>query len=88
MNDPKCKDCQHFLQHYTYLQGKWRWVYCGHCTHLRVRTKRPDAPACENFVQGTPASEAFITKEYLSMELLKYVLSLDLPPAVEEMPQD
>ena len=84
MEEKQCKECRFYLQHYTFDQKKIFRVYCGHCTITKVKRKRPDAKACENFIQGSPYEEAFASKEYLSKELLKYLISLDLLPEIEE----
>ena len=78
-----CKDCQHYLQHYTLDERKIFRVYCGHCTFPRARRKQPDAKACENFVPSPSPEKAFVSKEYLSKELLRYMLSLDLLPEID-----
>ena len=86
MNERQCKECQHFMQHYVFNKRKIFRVYCGHCTFAGARRKLPDASVCENFVPGPDDTDAFVTKEYLSKELLQYVLSLELVPGIEEAP--
>ena len=78
-----CKDCAHFHQHYALDNRKIFRVYCGHCTLKSVRKKRPDAVACSSFVIAPPDEDAFATKEYLSKELIQYMLSLELLPEIE-----
>lgn len=82
MSDNHCKNCQYYLQHYTLDKRKIFRVYCGHCTLGKPKRKLPDAKACEGFVLGEAQEDAFASKEYLSKELLQYVLSLDLLPEV------
>ena len=84
MEKKVCKDCAHFRQHYTFDKKKIFRVYCGHCTCQKVKTKRPDAATCENFIFALPDEEAFVSKEYLSKELLQYVLHLEQLPPIEE----
>ena len=84
MNDKRCADCSHYLRHYTFDKRKLFQVYCGHCTFLRARRKRPDAKACEYFSPGTSQESAFVTKEYLSKELLTYLLNLELLPEIHD----
>ena len=48
------------------------------------KTEKPDAAACKNFVSAPPREDAFATKEYLSKELLQYLLNLELLPQIEE----
>ena len=83
MCERQCKECQYYLRHYTLDKRKIFRVYCGHCTFSRVRRKLPDTKACENFIPGPPQEDAFASKEYLSKELLQYVLSLELLPEIE-----
>ena len=81
-----CKDCRHFLQHYTFDEQRIFWVYCGHCIQSRIKHRSPDSKACGNFVPRAPGESTFATKEYLSKKLLNYVLSLDLLPEIEDLP--
>ena len=80
-----CKTCQNYRQHYVFDSRKIFRVYCGHCTVSRPRTKKPDSRACENYVQTEPDKSAFVTKEYLSKELLKCMLELELLPEIHDM---
>ena len=84
MSDRHCKECQYYLQHYTFNNRKIFRIYCGHCIKGKCRQRRPDAKACENFCPGPSQEEAFASKEYLSKELLQYMLNLDLLPEIEE----
>ena len=83
MSEKQCRGCQYFRQHYTFDERKIFRVYCGHCTLGRVRRKQPDSKACESFIPGVPQEDAFASKEYLSKELLQYMLSLELLPEIE-----
>ena len=82
MNEPECKDCQYFIQHYGLDNRRLYRIFCGHCIFRKTRTKQPDAHACEHFLPAPPVN-TFVTKEYLSKELLQYVLNLDLLPEIE-----
>ena len=84
MNENHCKDCCYYLQHYTFDKHKIFRVYCGHCTLDRTRRKQPDAKVCESFIPSPPQEAAFVSKEYLSKELLQYMLRLELLPEIEE----
>lgn len=83
MDEKHCKDCQYFLQHYTLDKRKIFRVHCGHCTFGKPRQKRPDTKACESFVPGEAQENAFVSKEYLSKELLQYMLRLELLPDID-----
>jgi len=78
----QCKECQYYLQHYTLDKRKIFRVYCGHCTFGRPKRKLPNASTCENFVYGAAPEDAFVSKEYLSKELVEYLLSLELLPEI------
>ena len=82
MQENQCKDCENYLQHYALNKRKLYRVYCGHCTCFPAKRKRPDAAACELFHPGTPDTDAFASKEYLSKELLQYLLQLELLPPI------
>ena len=84
MDEKTCRNCHYFRQHYTLDKRKIFQVYCGHCTFARAKRKRPDVKACENFIAGSPQADGFATKEYLSKELLEYLLRLELLPEIDE----
>ena len=84
MQQRSCSDCRHYLRHYTFDNRKIFRVHCGHCTLKRVSRKQPDAKACDSFTPGLPQENAFVSKEYLSKELLRYMLRLELLPIIEE----
>lgn len=84
MNELYCKDCAHFHQHYALNNRQIFRVYCGHCTASRQKRRRPDAQACEYFSPAPPDEDAFVTKEYLSKELLQYLLRLELLPEIKD----
>lgn len=88
MMENHCKSCRYFLQHYTLDNRKIFRVYCGHCTFQSPKRKRPDAKACVNFIPGPAQEEAFVSKEYLSKELLQYMLNLNLLPEIQDREQN
>lgn len=77
-----CSGCVHFLQHYGMRNNKLYRLYCGHCTAVSVKHRRPDAKACANYARGTAEEEGFVTKEYLSHRLLERVLQMELLPDI------
>lgn len=83
MSDQCCSNCRNYLQHYTFNTRKIFQVYCGHCTLNTRKRKRPDSKACENFVPASAKEKSFVSKEYLSKELLQYILKLELLPEIE-----
>ena len=87
MEEKYCKNCAHYHQHYALDERKIFRVYCGHCMFGRARHKKPDTAACENFTFAPPDEDAFASKEYLSKELLQYLLHLELLPKIEKIPE-
>ena len=84
MQEKHCLDCKNFLQHYTFNSRKIFRVYCGHCTLTPTKRMKPDAVACEKYLPAPSPKDTFVSKEYLSKELLRYMLSLELLPEIEE----
>lgn len=85
MKQSTCSTCVNYRRHYAFDKREIFRVYCGHCTCLKVRKKKPDALACEHYTESAPDIDAFATKEYLSKELLQYLLHLELLPKIEDM---
>ena len=88
MDERTCRACKYFHQHYTIDNKRIFSVFCGHCTYGRIRKKDPDSKACEHFAYIPPVEDYFVTKEYLSKELLRRILEMDLLPEIEELPTD
>jgi len=84
MEKNTCKKCIHFRQHYGLDERRLFKLYCGHCVLPGVRRKKPDTVACEKFEEVLQEENAFATKEYLSKELLTYLLNLPLLPKIED----
>lgn len=51
MEKDSCQNCRHFRQHYVSDGKRYDPAYCGHCVYPRVKTRKPDTPACIHFVQ-------------------------------------
>ena len=86
MSDPTCKDCKHFQQHYGMNAHKLFRLNCGHCVHPRLQTKRPYARVCSHFELAPSSGETFVTKKYLTRELLNCVLRMELLPEISDEP--
>ena len=84
MDQALCKTCAHYLQHYALDHEHIFRVYCGHCTFLRARRKKPDAVACDNYKPSESDESAFVSKEYLSVRLLEHMLKLELLPQIQD----
>ena len=85
MNTNRCNTCAHYRQHYALDDRRIFRVYCGHCTFLKVKRRKPDTEACEHYIPSAPDETAFASKEYLSKELLSYVLGLEILPEIRDM---
>lgn len=86
MDKAHCQNCAHYCQHYGLKAKEIYRLYCGHCMlHPRLK-KRPDALACTDFKSGEPDPDAFVSKEYLSKELLHYMMQLELLPEIRQSP--
>ena len=80
MNDTICKNCQFYVQHYGLFEGKLRPVYCGHCKCRRGKGKRPDAKSCERFAPAEPLSDQYVSRQFLTTQLLQKFLDTELLP--------
>ena len=80
-----CKNCRNYNQHYSFDSRKLFRIYCGHCVLKVKKCVKPDDAACEHYVFTEGDETAFANKEYLSKELLRYILQLELLPAIEDM---
>lgn len=78
MEKPVCKDCQHFIQHYGNKDGRFFQLNCGHCKIRKKRQNRPSDHICKLFSPGIPDLMEPVTKEYLTKDILDYILRLDL----------
>ena len=84
MCENQCKSCKYYRQHYALDNCRIFQVFCGHCTFDRVKSKKQDSPACKNFFPKSSHEETFVAKEYLTKELLQYMLRLELLPEIED----
>lgn len=85
MQKNTCSTCAYYHQHYAFDQRKIFRVHFGHCTNQRVKAKRPDSEICGNYMRAEPDETAFVTKEYLSKELLEYMMKLELLPEIHNV---
>lgn len=81
-----CKNCAYFQQHYTLDKECCMPVYCGHCTHGRVKKRKPDQMACEHYEYrdnnaDLPDRQGVV--HFLTTEFLKRVLEKALPPEIQ-----
>ena len=88
MDPATCGSCAHYRQHYAFDRRKIFRVYCGHCTCLKAKMKRPDSKICGDYIQAEPDEKAFVTREYLSKALLNYMMDLELLPEIHEAESD
>ena len=86
MDEKFCKSCVHYIQHYGLNKRRLYRLNCGHCTFPKIRNRRPYTVACAYYMPGEADEAAFASKEYLSKELLQYLLHLELLPEIQEAP--
>ena len=89
MNEPTCKTCIHYHQHYIVDDQRCVAIKCGHCVYPRLKHREPQNPACAHYEAQTtppPLPDREAVTNFLTTELLKYVLSLKLPP--EQIAED
>ena len=43
-----CRYCKFYHQHYGKIDGEYRALNCGHCSHLRIKARKP-LDECEHF---------------------------------------
>ena len=80
MKNRTCGQCGHYHQHYVMDRQSCIVVPCGHCTYPRLKSRRPDSPACGHFEPGE--QELPVDRHFLTMELLRWIQSLEFPPEV------
>jgi hypothetical protein len=80
-----CENCANCYQHYALNSRKIYRVYCGHCCLRPYKKRFPDMVACQEYVPAPNDESSFVQKEYLSKELLQYMLKLELLPKIEGM---
>ena len=84
MEEKFCKDCKHFCQHYRLDETGFVRVFCGHCMLMRHKSKKSYQKICDSFEPGENMEACFVKKQYLTKELLKWVLKMDLLPEIRE----
>lgn len=86
MEKETCRFCTHFHQHYILDSQRCVTVNCGHCTHPRIKHRKPDTPACEYFQECTdmdlPDRSRVI--DFLTTTFLEEILKKALPPEIKE----
>ena len=86
MEHSTCETCLHFRRHYGISDGRIFRIHCGHCVYPKTRRKQPTANACQFYEPTTPVEDAFVTKHYLTKELLQHLLNMELLPPIEDAP--
>ena len=46
-----CEYCKFYAQHYVKVSCNYAKTYCGHCTHGRIKERKPDN-TCKYFELG------------------------------------
>lgn len=88
MDSQTCETCKHYIQHY-YLDSQYAGaVWCGHCMLGRRPHKKPNAPACNNYVARTTEpklpNRAGVIR-YLTTDFLEKLLQMELPPEIRKI---
>lgn len=81
-----CRNCEHFHLHYTLDQYQATPLDCGHCSYPRLKKRRPSAPACVHYAKQKAPKELPDREKvlsFLTVDLLEYILGLELPPEVD-----
>ena len=86
MEGNTCGSCGYFHQHYVMDSQTCTAICCGHCSYPRLKHRKPDTPACKYFVPGE--RELPVGRQFLTLELLRWVQSLEFPPEIREMEQE
>ena len=87
MEDKVCKNCAHYRRHYIIDKARCTAVNCGHCVCVRIKKRRPDDPACEQYRYRDNHADLPDRKEvidYMTTDFLKWVQEKMVPPYVEE----
>ena len=85
MVEKVCKNCAHYRRHYIMDRDSCMAINCGHCICVRIKQRKPDAKACDQFVfrdndANLPDREGVIS--YLTTDFLQEVLEKMLPPEI------
>lgn len=86
MGEARCKDCTHYRQHHVLDEQSCTAVDCGHCIYPRQKHRKPDARACSYYeLRMNPAAmpDRERVVQFLTEEMLQYILSLNLPPEMK-----
>ncbi len=51
--EQNCKNCKHYVQHYIRFGKRYGTVNCGHCRYPRLKSRKPDTPACKHYKEKT-----------------------------------
>ena len=86
MEQNTCQDCVHFKQHYHLTERYGFWVDCGHCVFPGIKHRKASAKACERFSEREKPDQPDREKtlRYLTTDILKWIMELELPPVIEE----
>ena len=82
-----CKECEHFHRHYVLDTQSCTSINCGHCSYPRIKHRAPDHAACRHFCprkDPVPLPSRERVLYFLTEEVLRHILSLQLPPEIKE----
>lgn len=78
-----CKNCAHYRRHYVLEKERCSPINCGHCTHCRIKKRKPDRAACEHFEFRDNSADLPDRQEvisFLTTDFLREILKKPLPP--------
>ena len=88
MEERICKQCKHFRQHFVLDSQVCVAINCGHCVYPQIKHRQAKRKACEYFAEReVPLNypDRAEVLHFLTTELLRYVLTLELPPEIVDM---
>lgn len=47
-----CGNCEHFIKHYIFMDGRFSPIDDGHCTYPMIKNRTTDHKACKHFTES------------------------------------
>lgn len=57
-----CEYCKFYIQHYVKCRNGYTKTYCGHCTHGRLKDRKP-SDTCKYYELGTYEAQVVLDKK-------------------------
>ena len=87
MENLTCRQCEHFHIHYILDKHRATPLDCGHCSYPRLKKRRPSEAACIHYSENLMSKDLpdrTGVLDFLTVEMLEYIMGLALPPEVED----